>query len=177
MVTFFKKPRIVEKARKAKARRELRAKETNAKNAVRRRDRWHCRFPLCQCHELGVTPIAALEVSHEVHKGMGGDKTGERSRTAGMVLLCKHRHQDGVISRHRGSLRAVALTENGYDGPVAWEIRVEELNAIGRGQIRLVGEWVEVARESTPGYIYPPQPWQLFFLGALAASMLTDEPW
>lgn len=120
--TFFKTGRT--KLRRDKRQTALdRKRDENANKAgVRRRDKT-CRFPLCGCQKLGVSPLKAFpEVSHNKHKGMGGNPDGDRSTTAGMVLLCKHRHQDGAISRHKGTLRVVFLTDRGFDGPVEWQI-------------------------------------------------------
>jgi hypothetical protein len=125
--------------------------ENTAKAKVRKRDRFQCRFPMCGCRKLKLR----LEVSHDQHKGMGGNPKGDRSVTKLMVLLCVHRHQHGQISRHAGTLEAQPLTQFGYDGPVAWKVK--------RGSI-----WFEVARESAPGVLLPLAPRQLWVLEDLA---------
>jgi hypothetical protein len=94
--------------------------ERDQKADVRRRDRG-CRFPLCGCRRLGLSLEARQEVSHDKHKGIGGNPAGDRSVAALMVQLCLHRHQDSRISRHKGTMRARALTRHGYNGPVIWE--------------------------------------------------------
>lgn len=133
--------------------------EDKQKAHVRRRDKV-CRFPLCGCRKLRMR----LEVSHVTHKGMGGNPLGDRSLPSIMVLLCVHRHQDGAVSRHKGTLKAQYLTASKFNGPVAWLI---DTNAAGvthrRGQ-----HWKEVARESAPGVLEPLTPWQLGVLTMLA---------
>lgn len=153
---FSSNPKPSRTARK-KAERETKlerlAHENKEKAKVRRRDRG-CRFPLCGCKKLKL----ALQVSHDVHKGMGGDKTGERSQEHGMVQLCMHRHQFGAVSRHRGTLRAVFLTSHGYNGPVAWEVLHEQFS----------NDWFRVATEYAPGQCLPFESTQLIVLEMLA---------
>lgn len=143
MELLFAKPsRTARKVAEWTARRDKERSERAEKAKVRRRDRI-CRFPLCGCGRLKLR----LEVSHEVHKGMGS-KDGVSS-APGMVLLCSHRHQHGAVSRHAGTLRARFLTGQGYDGPVAWDIDLRALRGLpGQSQ-----EWVEVARETAPGRV------------------------
>lgn len=136
-----KPSRTARRIQATKDQRAIERREDAEKAKVRRRDR-ACRFPLCGCRKLGLALKARLEVSHHNHKGMGGNRLGDRSVCELMVLLCGHRHQDGAISRHKGTLRAHFLTRHLYDGPVAWAVR------IGR-------TWVEVARESAPGTLEP----------------------
>lgn len=128
--------------------------ERSEKAKVRKRDKG-CRFPLCGCKRLGLR----LAVSHDEHKGMGGNPAGDRSDERTMVQLCEHRHQFGTVSRHKGSLRAVYLTEEGYNGPVAWEICDGTLTS---------DIWEEVARESKPGVLEPLTRWQSGVLANLA---------
>jgi hypothetical protein len=170
---FPKPSRTARIKAEAKADRELKHDEDKAKAAVRRRDRV-CRFPLCGCRKLGLVLKAFAEVSHAKHKGMGGNPSGDRSITGLMVLLCRHRHQDGAVSRHAGTLRAVYLTAAGFDGPVAW--RVEQgaffklwqfppdvLTTEDDGRL-----WVEVAREVRPGKLETLLEWQAATLAHLA---------
>ena len=108
---------------------ERQAYERAEKANVRRRDRV-CRFPLCGCRALKL-PVEVAHCLH--HKGMGGNPTGTRSTRAGMILLCRHRHRDGAVSWHHGTLRAQPLTDAGTNGPVAWEVegRAAGLNPYG----------------------------------------------
>jgi hypothetical protein len=116
--------------------------EATNKRAAKKRDGHRCRFPLCGCAKLKLR----IESSHDAHKGMGGNPAGDRSLTSGLMTLCVHRHQDGIISRHKGTLRAVYLTDRGSDGPVAWEI---DGGAYLRSVVKHVSGmgWMEVARE------------------------------
>jgi hypothetical protein len=116
------------------------AHEQREKAKVRKRDKG-CRFPLCGCRRLGLR----LEVAHGVlddpksqHKGMGGNPKGDRSDAKLMVLLCDHRHQFSVWSAHAGTLRAVARTADGFDGPVTWQVQQGDFG------------WVDVAYETAP---------------------------
>lgn len=157
MLNNWKPSRTVRKKQTHTTRAEKVAQERAEKAAVRRRDK-RCRFPLCGCRSLGLR----LEVSHDFHKGMGS-KDGV-SIASLMVLLCEHRHQHGTVSRHRGTMRSVYLTPDGYDGPVAWEI---DINALLKGGA-LPAAWMEVARETAPGQLDALSPWQAASLAKLA---------
>ncbi len=130
--------------------------ESTNKQLVRVRDLRRCRFPLCGCKKLGLR----LEVSHDRHKGMGGNPEGDRSLMPRMILFCVHRHQDGAISRHKGTLRTVPLTSRGNNGPVAFEVILEALTG--------APEWVEVARERSVCELEPLLEWQRTVLLKLA---------
>jgi len=140
---MWKGPRVTTGQRRKRKYRELSLAERNAKSLVHDRDKL-CRFPLCGCHSGGYSMKDILTVSHDVHKGMGGDPSGERSQPELMLLLCKWRHQDGPVSRHRGTMRTVYLTEQKNDGPLAFEV---DLWALYPGMHERPGTWVEVARE------------------------------
>lgn len=161
---------------KVKSRRDLVTKERDNKKEVRRRDQYRCRFPLCGCKKLGLKLDARLEVSHDRHKGMGGDPSGERSIPKVMILLCLHRHQDGIFSRHKGTLRARPLNyAAGNDGPVVWELNLDTLSyytellspAVKRAANAQTG-WVEIAREKRVQQLEPPLIWQRLILERLA---------
>jgi hypothetical protein len=143
--------------------------ERDNKGDVRRRDRG-CRFPLCGCRRLGLRLEARQEVSHDKHKGMGGNPDGDRSVSALMVQLCLHRHQDSRISRHRGTMRARPLTRRGYNGPVIWEADRATIRSIVGPAVRLgfAGEWFELARESAVGRLEALTPAQADVLAILA---------
>lgn len=140
------------------------------------RDKARCRFPLCGCGSWLKDPMKGiLTISHDKHKGMGGDPTGERSLPPGLIALCKWRHQDGNISRHAGNIRAIALTVERNDGPVAWEIQVEALVYYGievppaaKRAANAATGWLEVARESEVQQLEPPTIWQRMILEQLA---------
>jgi len=145
-----KPPGITAKRRAAKSR-KLKAAESAHKAEARARDgaggdelTGRCRFPLCGC--AGRAPLGSsrldgkgfywIEVSHYVkHKGMGGDPTGARSHAKDLICLCNWRHKEGQFAIDHKNLRAVPLTDQGANGPVAWEMYLPESG------------WFELARE------------------------------
>lgn len=131
--------------RRARRRRRNDLKERAEKHTVRNRD-GHCRFPRCGCQRPRADPMKALlTVSHDFHKGMGSDPTGEVSIAALMIAFCKWRHQDAPVSRHAGTLRTRYLTPDHNVGPVAFDIDLRALNPgqfMGKDPI-----WFEVAKE------------------------------
>lgn len=147
---------------KHKTRSASKTAEDRHKGEARRRDGYRCRFPLCGCRRLGLR----LEVSHLAHKGAGGNPSGSRSTTAGLILMCVQRHQDGAVSVHKGTLRVRPLTRKGCNGPVAWELPLEVTDAIMSRLLRTKGvppirpSWVTVACESAPGRLEPLFSWQ-----------------
>jgi hypothetical protein len=161
--------------RRLKRRRDrsaLRTTEDKNKQAARRRDGHRCRFPRCGCRRVSIR----LEASHLKHKGAGGNPSGSRSTPAGLILMCAQRHQDGVVSVHKGTLRVRPLTRKGCDGPVAWLLPIDTTDALlahragvtfpkGRG-------WVEIARESAVQQLEPLQSWQTIILAELAEMKL-----
>ena len=88
-----------------------------------------------------------LTVSHDFHKGMGGDPNGRVSIPSLMLLLCKWRHQDAPVSMHNKTLRTVYLTPDHNEGPIAFEI---DLHALDPDINTEPGTWFEVARETYP---------------------------
>ena len=150
------------KLREKEDRIEAERHERDQKAQVRRRDR-RCRFPMCGCGPIRLR----LEVSHERHKGMGGNRPGDRSNAEDMVLLCEHRHQHGRISRHAGTMKAVRGRE-GYDGPVQWLVDVNALGRVATGDKR----WRTVATEVRPGVLAPLTAWQRTTLEKLAEMEL-----
>lgn len=160
----WKPSRTARKIEERKTKLSRRRDEDNAKKEVRKRDKV-CRFPLCGCKRLGL----ALHASHQTHKGMGGDPTGERSTTAGLILLCGHRHQFGRISRHAGTMKAMPHSSaQGCDGPVSWYVRRDEIPDEAVPTALFGQEWVCVADEVSPGRLAQPLPWQLVILKRLA---------
>jgi hypothetical protein len=128
---------------RAQKHRALVESERTAKQEVRNRDR-HCRFPLCGCQRAHIDYLKRrLTVSHDFHKGMGGDPTGGVSIPALMIAFCKWRHQDAPVSVHGKTLRTVYLTPDHNEGPVAFEI---DLHALDPDRYT-VSEWFEVGRE------------------------------
>lgn len=177
------KPSRTARAKQKDRTRVLRAGHERAeKGKAKRRDRG-CRFPLCGCRRLGLLVKARREVSHDKHKGMGGNPIGDRSTAAIMVELCNHRHQDGVISRHKGTLRSRFLDDDlGYFGPIEWYIEAETLMKINPrlGVMTLpfrtwaTDGWmgVCVARETAVGQVGLLASWQREVLEQLARMEL-----
>lgn len=164
----WKQGRTAMKIAKKKLRGRIKAHEDGEKAKVRKRDKV-CRFPRCGCRRLGLP----LEVSHNAtHKGMGGNPHGDRSLAHLLVLLCRHRHQHGRVSRHAGTMRAVPLSMSGYDGRVDWQIRANIANEILgiEPAMRLQPEaelWVSVGAEMAIGVLGPLEPWQIELLTEL----------
>lgn len=158
--TNFKKPRASKVDRFYK-RMDLKREEDKHKAEVRRRDKT-CRVPLCGCKRFKLP----MHVSHQVHKGMGGDPTGERSQPELMVYVCSARHRENVVSIDRGTLRWRAVTEAvGANGPIVWEV--------DRASVLLGGEgWFELARERSIGAWEPLAPVQRSVLVQLAQMLL-----
>lgn len=176
-VKRLKKPSATaRKKAKVKATVKRAGHERFQKSETRRRDRG-CRFPKCGCRKLGLLIKARREVSHDKHKGMGGNPTGDRSMADIMVELCNHRHQDGAISRHKGTLRTRFLTDLNYNGAVAWHIESDTLCRLWPhlGKMTLLHRtwpdgWtgVAVATETAVNVLAPLAPWQFDVLRDLA---------
>lgn len=167
-MTGFPKPsRTARKVAEAKVKRDRKTTERDNKQEAKRRDGHRCRFPLCGCKALRLP----VESSHDRHKGMGGD-SGARSLPSGLITLCRHRHMDGIFSRHAGTLRARYLTEDGDNGPVAWDLDGYELLRHGfaadLSMKRDDESWIEVARERAVQRLEPLKPWQQAVLERLA---------
>jgi len=111
-----------------------------------------CRFPLCGCYERNLF----VEVSHQKHKGMGGDPTGERSQPELMICLCNWRHKEAKFSVDKGNLRWIPLTDQGANGPVVWEMYLPDAG------------WFELAREVAIRVLGELTPRGLYILNDLA---------
>lgn len=125
------------------------AKEKTKKTTVRGRDKY-CRFPLCGCKRFRL----ALHVSHQRHKGMGGNPKEDRSEPELMVLVCSARHRENVMSIDQKTIRWKALTPDGADGPIAWDVDARALLGLARFKAGR-GDWMELARE-TAIHVYEP---------------------
>lgn len=136
------------KAARASKRRKLTKVENSEKQKVRDRDKV-CRFPMCGCRTRGI----ALHVSHSKHRGMGGNPTGDRTQTPLMVLVCAARHRENRISIDRGTLQWRALTSAGADGPIAWDVRKDEVpkTLLRTGHNGIGGDWIELYKETPDG--------------------------
>lgn len=169
--TASKKAKIESKAALDKAERENKAE-------VRRRDKV-CRFPLCGCRRIKLALVASTEVSHSKHKGSGGNPAGDRSVPELMVLLCKHRHQDGRISVHKGTIDVDFQTSKKFNGPVTWRVDLDvAYKALGRPVVYankgynktppLGRKWLVVAKEKSVGQLDHIEEWQREILMKLA---------
>lgn len=163
-------------AKRARARESRRRKDEVLEHmqAVRERDRY-CRFPMCGCRHFGT--YSPMTVSHDTHRGAGGNPAGDRSLPDAMIALCFWRHQDGKIARDRKNLRIRALTPAKNRGPVAFEIKrsalvVPELLRIMADPETPTSEWIEVARERAPHELERLRPWQVAVLSVLAEMNL-----
>lgn len=172
--TNFKGPRVTEKARR-KAKRAIRdGHERDNKTIVRTRDkllRNGCAFPMCGCRLRHR--YLMLEVSHLVHKSMGGNPKEDRSTPDKMIQVCTPRHRTSCASIDNKTLQCRPLTSAGTDGPVSWWIDYDvmvSLNPDFAGAPHICG-WVELAREEAPGRIQMPTPGQCSVLLALANNM------
>lgn len=164
----FRKFKKKKKGPTALARQRKRVKLTAAeiaeKDVVRERDK-RCRFPKCGCKRFDFGMKCWPTVSHDMHKGMGGDPQGKVSIACLMILLCKWRHQDAPVSRHAMTMRTRYLTPDQNDGPVAFEV---DLWAVRPGMYQQRGVWFEVARESDVGLLMPLTEEQEHVLDELA---------
>lgn len=121
MKVGFPKPTGSRKVARGLKRVARKSKEDAIMKKVRTRDRY-CRFPLCGCKKFQLP----LHVSHQRHRGMGGNPAGDRTTTASMVLVCSARHRDNVYSIDRGTIRwRQVFKYRGADGPILWEVEIE----------------------------------------------------
>jgi hypothetical protein len=157
-----KPPGPTAKAR-AKRARASKANENANKQLVRARD-VRCRFPLCRCRLRGDP----LHVSHQRHKGMGGNPAGDRSLPAGMMLLCAWRHREAPVSIDRGTLRWRPLTLDGAGGPVAWDAQLPAIPIEWRPGPGSVDGWITIAVGVTLHQYYF-EPWQATLLDRLTS--------
>lgn len=165
MTALPKPSRTARKKAEQQTRKDRKSTEDKNKRIAKMRDGYRCRFPLCGCVKLKLR----LEVSHDVHKGMSGNPSGDRSLPAGLITLCLHRHQDGIISRHKGTLRTRYLTDKGNNGPVAWDIDVDAFTrAVAPLPAMKIDQWMEVARERKVQVLEPLLSWQRDVLEILA---------
>lgn len=159
-----------QKKARAKRNRRLKRSERAEKADVRKRDK-HCRFPRCGCRQTSSMMKAFPTVSHQEHKGMGGDPKGQRSIAELMILLCKWRHQDAPFSQHKQTLYAVFLTDEKFNGPIAWMINWGALSQKllpAQERSPVVDDWRELARETAINVFEPFTDWQLEVLDELA---------
>jgi hypothetical protein len=159
---FWKPSKTKRTIERRKTRRVQVSDEQKNKLEVRLRDHYKCRFPLCGCRSLRLQ----LESSHVVHKGMGGNPAGDRSTVDQMVLLCSHRHRDGIVAIHKGTLRLRYLSSFKASGPVAWEVPASILHHTK------TDKWIEVARETRVQQLEPLSDEQLLILDRLSSMVI-----
>lgn len=159
----WKPSATLRKIKARKVRLDAKSSENDNKKEARKRDGHRCRFPRCGCRLLQLR----LEVSHQQHKGAGGDITGKRSPVSGLITFCVHRHQHGPVSIHKGTLRARPLTPAGTNGQVAFEVDLSViLNHLDAPR------WFEVARETAVQQLAPLTDRQQRILARLAEMTL-----
>lgn len=151
-VTFFKhdNPKPSARVQRALRRINIESAEDREKAEVRRRDKG-CRFPLCGCRKLRL----ALEVSHNEHKGSGGNPDGSRSTAPLMMQLCRERHSTNVFSVHNRVVEWVPLYKKlGANGPVKWLVDLALLRYyIEGGRRPSTVRLTVVAIEGSPGVL------------------------
>lgn len=133
----FKTGQTSVKVTRAKVRLDRKAKEEASMRKARKRDGNRCRMPMCDCKRFKLR----LDVSHQVHRGIGGNPAGDRSDTSLLMTVCCARHKDHAVSIDKGTLRWIALTDQGANGPVKWEVQASAV--LPRAHDR----WIEIARE------------------------------
>lgn len=146
----FPKPMRSATVDRRKKRSLLKRAEDAAMAKVRRRDK-KCRFPLCGCRKLGLT----LHVSHQRHRGMGGNPAGDRTVPELMVLVCSARHRELPISIDRGTVRWRPLTEDGANGPIAWDLNASLVRGYPLSSTES-SDWFQIAEEIAPGVLIEP---------------------
>lgn len=82
--------------------------EAATMRAVKAEDGHICRVPGCKSRQV--------EVAHEHHRGMGGNKTLDRTVPSRLITLCVA-HHDMYDRVRRPDLDIVPLTERGLRGP------------------------------------------------------------
>lgn len=125
---------------------------------VREREDYTCRFP----HQCGL----ACEVSHQRHRGMGGDPTGECSDPRIMVAVCHVIHRTGRIALDKKNLRWVPLTDAGADGPIEWQVKLGAVPGFSGD----ADEWIRVATEVSPRHLLRPLEVHTLLLAAIGQA-------
>lgn len=125
---------------------------------VRDREDYTCRFP----HACG----ASIEVSHQKHRGMGGDPTGDCSDPRIMVGVCGVIHRTGKIALDKKNLRWVPLTDAGADGPIEWQVKLGAVH----GFVGDADDWIRVVVESSPRRLEPPLEVHRLLLAAIGKA-------
>lgn len=164
----FKEPAGSPKVARALKRMDAKAKEDKEKGKVRKRDK-RCRFPMCGCKKFHLR----LDVSHKEHKGMGGNRTGDRSQPEKMIYVCSARHRENRFSIDRGTIEWRPLTIDGANGPVAWYADVDT-QGLGFAELGIstTDGWFLLATERSIGVYEPVSDLQLELLRRLSEMKL-----
>lgn len=169
-VPFFKDPKPSARVQRALRRIDRDDRENLEKAKVRRRDKG-CRWPLCGCRKLRL----ALEVSHNEHKGAGGNPDGSRSQAPLMLQMCRERHRTNPFSIHNKTIDWEPLdTKLGANGPIRFLVDLAELgyrlHESRRPRVR--PHLHEVAREASVGVLEPLDDENRAILTMLARMVL-----
>lgn len=108
--------------------------------AAKRRDSRKCRWPHWSAEERETCRILGIACAHLNHRGMGGDKKLVRTRKDRLItfsIRCHDRFDGRLGPPNR---RVVFLTEQGTDGPCAFEEKRS-------------GQWEEIGREVSIGVL------------------------
>lgn len=108
---------VLERRAKRKA---IEADEDAKKRAAKARDGHRCRWPRSDHDTPGHVCVGPIESAHQVALGMGGDKTGDRTSTAGLLSCCRWIHQLGYFSLEQHGRKWEGETPAGADGPIAF---------------------------------------------------------
>lgn len=115
----------------------------DAKDEARSRDGHRCRWPKHDHDTPNQVCLGAIEASHQVAIGMGGEKQAlSRTRTEELLTACHFIHQQSKDALERHGRSWEGLTEHGADGPIRFLRRDPK-----------TGEHVEFAREKHIGVL------------------------
>lgn len=153
-----KRKGVTARARAAKSR-KLKAVERDRMQEAREREGYTCRFP----HQCGLT----IAVSHQRHRGIGGDPSGECSDPKIMIGVCHVIHRTGRIALDKKNLRWVPLTDDGANGPIEWQVHLGALPWFVGTHFQ---DWVRVAVEDAPGRLVAPIEVHRLLLAAIAKA-------
>lgn len=108
-----------------------------------------CRWPKFDHDTKRHVCTGQLESAHKVAIGMGGDKTGARTKRQELLTVCTHIHTDSPegIERHGRKWKALDKAR-GSLGPVAFYRRWPLEGRVGEW-----GPWTLIAVESSPGIL------------------------
>lgn len=120
--------------RSRQRRAERRLHERKQMDAAKRRDGNKCRVP--RCEHAPRSP--RIEPAHYIHRGMGGNPSGDRTERALIVSLCFLHHAD-YDWKTNVDLEIEPQTSAMFDGPCAYYFRAKG------------GEFVHYATEKVIG--------------------------